>query len=114
MPPEKSKLFSLQTINYLLSCQNTLVFSQILQNSWYKNIHVPPSKLKNDHNVEYEKFHCPNTCRLSPSYSGLYSILNQPSDLNFEIYKPSLHFKRNSEIVPSFKFGYYTLLKILN
>lgn len=57
----------------------------------------------------YKEFHYLNTRKLSPTYSGPYTILNQFSDINFEIDKPSPYYKRNSEIADSSKLRYYNL-----
>lgn len=54
----------------------------------------------------FKVFNYPNTRKLSPPYSGPYTILNQLSDVNFEIDKPSPHFKINSEIVHSSNLRY--------
>lgn len=66
-----------------------------------------PAKFNVGDTVLYEEFHYPNTRKLSPPYSGPYTILKKLSDVNFEIDKPSPHFKRNSEIVHSTKLRYY-------
>ena len=66
-----------------------------------------PVKFKVDGDVMYDEFHYPNTLKLTSSYSGLYKILKQLSDLKFEIDKPRQYFKRNSEIVHSTKLQYY-------
>ena len=64
-------------------------------------------KFKVGDNVMYEEFHYPNTCKLTPPYSGPYKISKQLSEVSFEIDRPNLHFKRSSEIVYSSKLRFY-------
>lgn len=78
-----------------------------IKNKVHYDARFLPVTFKVGDNVIYEEFHYPNTRKLSPPYSGPYTILKKLSDVNFEINKPSPHFKRNSEIVHSSKLRYY-------
>ena len=51
--------------------------------------------------VMYEEFHYPNIRKLTSPYSGPYKILNQLSEVSFEINRPNPLFKRSSEIIYS-------------
>ena len=57
--------------------------------------------------VIYEEFHYPNTRKLSPPYSGPYTIIKQCSDVTYEIDKPNYHTKQPTEIVHSSKLRYF-------
>lgn len=96
-PPidEARKLAKERTINYHK------------KNKVRYDVRFLPVPFKVGDTVMYEEFHYPNTRKLSPPYSGPYTILNQLSEVNFEIDKPEPHFKRNSEIVHSSKLRFY-------
>ena len=57
--------------------------------------------------VIYEEFNYPNTRKLSPTFSGPYSIVNKCSEVTFEIDKPNHHTKSSTEIVHSSKLREY-------
>ena len=42
-----------------------------------------PVELKIGDYIIYEEFNYPNTCKLSPPYSGFFKIINQLSEVKF-------------------------------
>ena len=55
----------------------------------------------------HEEFHYPYTCKLTSQNSGSCKILNQLSEVSFEVDRPNPHFKRSSEIVRSSNLRFY-------
>lgn len=57
--------------------------------------------------VLYEEFQYPNTRKLTPPYSGPYSILRKCSDVLFEIDRPNSLYKTPTEIVHSTRLRFF-------
>ncbi|GFV47588.1 retrotransposable element Tf2 protein type 1 [Trichonephila clavipes] len=57
--------------------------------------------------VMYEEFQYPNTRKLSPPYSGPYTVLRKCSDVLFEIDRPNALNKTDTELVHSVRFRHF-------
>ncbi|GFX32558.1 retrotransposable element Tf2 protein type 1 [Trichonephila clavipes] len=57
--------------------------------------------------VMYEEFQYPNTRKLSPPYSGPYTVLRKCSDVLFEIDRPNALNKTDTELVHSVRLGHF-------
>ena len=65
------------------------------------------SEFKPGDKVKYEEFHYPNTRKLSPPFSGPYTIIKQLSEVNYEIDRPNALTKKDTEIVHASKLRYF-------
>ncbi|GFV61979.1 retrotransposable element Tf2 protein type 3 [Trichonephila clavipes] len=57
--------------------------------------------------VMYEEFQYPNTRKLSPPYSGPYTVLRKCSDVLFEIDRPNALNKTDTELVHSVRLRHF-------